>query len=398
MKNFIIFAFLFTFIFNSNAQTALDSLTEKLTKISTETVVPGFAVAVVSRDKIHYKNSFGYADIASQKPYETSTIQNIGSTSKTFIGVAIMKAIEQGLFTLDTPINDILSTKINHPKYPETPITIRHLAAHTSGIEDTNKFFLKDYVAINHSKSQRKDMALGQKLMWKLMSKSTMMSLSEFLEAYLTPNGEYFSKKNFKSKPGTVYSYTNAGAGLAALVVQEASGMSFEDYTRKHIFEAIKMDNTGWSFDKVDMTKHATLYHPKKVAIQPQYTLCTFPDGGLLTSVDDLAAYTQEVMRMKAGESSIINQTLAEEMITDRLPKSKKESKMGYGVFWDVAETAAGHGGSDPGANSLLYFFPEKNIGILFIVNMSLDDNKKTTIIYRDIWRALRDYSKSVSE
>jgi len=398
MKNLIALTFLFLVVISTNAQTAIDSLTEKLTKISEETVVPGFAVAVVSRDKVHYKKSFGYSDLVSQRAYATSTIQNIGSTSKTFIGVAIMKAIEQGLFTLDTPINDILSTKIVHPKYPNTPITIRHLAAHTSGIEDTNKFFIKDYVAINHTKEQRKNMALGQKFIWKLMSKSNMMTLSEFLKAYLTPQGEYYSKKNFKSKPGTVYSYTNAGAGLAALVVQEASGMSFEDYTRKHIFTAVKMKNTGWSFDKVDMDKHATLYHPKKIAAQPQYTLCTFPDGGLLTNVDDLSAYTQEVMRMVSGESSIISKESALEMITDRLPISKKERNTGYGVFWDVAETAAGHGGSDPGANSLLYFFPERNIGILFIVNMSLDDNKKTKPIYRDIWRALRDYSKSVSE
>jgi len=308
-----------------------------------------------------------------------------------------MKAVEQGLFTLDTPINDILSTKIMHPKYPETQITIRHLAAHTSGIEDTNKFFIKDYVPINHTKSQRKNMALGQKIVWKLMSKSEMMSLLEFLNAYLTPQGKYYSKKNFKAKPGTFHSYTNAGAGLAALVVQEASGMSFEDFTRKHIFEPANMENTAWSFDKVDMTKHATLYHPKKVAVQPQYTLCTFPDGGLLTSIDALSVYTQEVMRMVAGESSIITKTSAQEMITDRLPENKKDDT-GYGVFWDVAEIAAGHGGSDPGANSLLYFFPEKNIGIVFIINMSLDDNKKTKPIYRSIWRALRDYSKSVSE
>ncbi len=398
MKNIIAFTCSLLSFFVLNAQTAQDSLTQKLTKIAEGTVVPGFSVAVVSQDKIHYKKSFGYADIATQRPYETSTIQNIGSTSKTFIGVAIMHAVEQGLFTLDTPINDILSTKIIHPKYPETPITIRHLAAHTSGIKDTNKFFIKDYVPINHTKAQRKDMALAQKIIWKLRSKSTWMSLSEFLHAYLTPNGAYYSKKNFKDKPGTVYSYTNAGAGLAALVLQEASGMSFEDYTRKYIFEPIKMENTGWSFDKVDMKKHATLYHPKKVAVQPQYTLCTFPDGGLLTSVDDLAAYTQEVLRMVAGESAIITQASGQEMITNRLPNSKKKSDAGYGVFWDVAKTAAGHGGSDPGANSLLYFFPEQNIGVLFIVNMSLDDNKKTEGIYRDIWRTLRGYSKRVAE
>jgi len=71
MKNLIVLTFLFSLIFSSNAQTSLDSLTEKLSKISSETVVPGFAVAVVSRDKIHYKKSFGYADIATKKPYET---------------------------------------------------------------------------------------------------------------------------------------------------------------------------------------------------------------------------------------------------------------------------------------------------------------------------------------
>lgn len=386
-------------VYSANAQTAQDSLTENLTKLCAETAVPGFAVAVVSKDEIIYKKGFGYADIESKKPYTTQTIQNIGSISKTVIGWAIMKAAEQGKLSLDTPINDILPFKVVHPKYPEIPITVKQLGAHTSGIEDTGQYYMKGYVPIDMQKEDRKGMAFTTKIFWKILSKSKKMPLEDYLRKYLLPGGDFYKKKNFNHKPGTKHVYTNAGAALAALVVQHAVEMPFADYTEKYIFDPLNMPDTGWSFDNIDMSKHASLYHPKKVAKLPQYTLNTFPDGGLLTNIDDLSKWLQANLKGKIEGTEQLQQESFASMMTNYTEgkRVKGEDDEGYGTFWDVTQSGAvGHGGSDPGANSYMYFFPEENVGLVFIANMSMDDSKETIPIFISIWRNLRKYSKSL--
>ncbi len=399
-KNIAFFLFCISINVALVAQFSVDSLTQELTQLCNTTKVPGFAVAIVNTEGVVYQNAFGYSDIQLQSPYQTTTIQNIGSTSKTFIGVAIMKAVEQGKLSLDTPINDILPFKVIHPKYPNTPITVKHLATHTSGIHDTNRFFTTDYIAEAVTRKNLKGAGVINRIHFKKMSKNKKILLGEYLKEYLSEDGVYYKKKNFKAKPGTTYNYTNAGAGLGAYVLEVATGQSFEEYTQEHIFDPLNMTETGWHFGDVDMNKHATLYTPKKVTVVPRYSLNTYPDGGLLTNIEDLSRYAIEILKSRSTDGNIVTQESATIMSANYITEvSNADENQGYGIFWDVAKSGAfGHSGSDPGANSFLYLFPEENIGILFIVNMSLDDNKKTIPIFQELWRVLRQYSKTISK
>ncbi len=93
----IINLILFTFIVFCSAVQCQDftkELDAKLTEISNRKSLPGFGVAIVDKDGILFSKGYGYADIESKKLYSKHTIQNIGSVSKTFIGVALMKAVE----------------------------------------------------------------------------------------------------------------------------------------------------------------------------------------------------------------------------------------------------------------------------------------------------------------
>jgi len=120
----------------THAQLAASAITEKLSKAFVKSQLPGMGVALVNKDSVLYMNSFGQADLAAKKNYETRSIQNIGSISKTLIGISLMKLVDEGKLNLDDPINKYLPFMVKHPKYPETAITIRHLATHTSGIKD----------------------------------------------------------------------------------------------------------------------------------------------------------------------------------------------------------------------------------------------------------------------
>lgn len=123
-----------------------DSLTNELKSIAASGPIHGFGVAIVNADGVVYSEGFGYADVAAQKPYTAHTIQNIGSVSKTLIGIALLKAQELGKLQLDDPVNDYLPFQVVNPFYPETPITIRQLSTHTSTILDTDFYNEKSYM------------------------------------------------------------------------------------------------------------------------------------------------------------------------------------------------------------------------------------------------------------
>ncbi|HMQ70272.1 MAG TPA: serine hydrolase domain-containing protein [Ignavibacteria bacterium] len=139
MKIFISILLIFIVIINLNisfSQNFKDSLKTELTELINNSDIPGLGVAIVSIDSALYLNGFGFADIESKSPYTDRTLQNIGSVSKTFIAVALMQMVEQGKISLDDNINDYLPFKVVNPFFPDSIITVRMLAAHTSGLTD----------------------------------------------------------------------------------------------------------------------------------------------------------------------------------------------------------------------------------------------------------------------
>lgn len=127
---------------------AQKELTEQLTKISTQTDFNGFGVAISNENEVLYQNGFGIANLEPKQKYDENTVQNIASVSKTFIGIAILKAQELGKLQLDDPINKYLSFKVTNPYYPNIPITIRQLTTHTSSIND-NEVYMKKTIVLN---------------------------------------------------------------------------------------------------------------------------------------------------------------------------------------------------------------------------------------------------------
>jgi len=143
--------------------------------------IAGMAVAIVSGDSIIFTQGYGYSDIQTKEPFTPNTVINIASISKTFVGVALMNLVENGLVSLDEDVNTFLPFKVLNPHLPESIITPRHLMSHSSGIQDNQKIYLPSYHYGGDSP----------------------IPLGEFLADYLSPDGTHYSKKNFtKSKPG----------------------------------------------------------------------------------------------------------------------------------------------------------------------------------------------------
>jgi CubicO group peptidase (beta-lactamase class C family) len=239
-----------------------NELTEKLTAISKETDFNGFGVALTNDKEVLYKNGFGIANIESKQSYTENTIQNIASVSKTFIGIAILKAQELGKLKLDDPINKYLPFKVFNPKFPEIPITIRHLVTHTSSIID-GKAYMERTIVLKDTNNLANNLKIDISPTH-FNPPSSKISIEEFLTNVLNTNGKWYLKDGFsEKKPGEIYEYSNVGATLAALVLEKATGISYDKFTTRYILEPLKMKASGWNFNSIDFSKYTHTYQNK---------------------------------------------------------------------------------------------------------------------------------------
>jgi CubicO group peptidase (beta-lactamase class C family) len=342
-------------------------LDRRLLEIADRRHLPGFSVAVVSKDQVLFQKGYGLADISKKTPYSPQSLQNIGSVSKTFIGIALMQLVEQGKIKLDEDINKHLPFKVVNPSYPRDVITVRHLANHTSTLTDTKEYWENCYAVLDPAELKQPGLAR-----YGLLKSNRRIPLGEFVRNIVSTDGVWYKKNNFlKKKPGTTFQYSNLGADLAGYIVERVSGESFEDYTEKHILKPVGMTHSGWAIEKVDRDRFVSQYLSNMKRL-PRYALVTVPDGGLITSVEDLSKYLMEAIRGYQGESNLLRQASFREMMTPQ-PKPK-EGTMGYAAFWGGSDDRIGHSGGDPGTKTFMYFNPKNNLGFILFTNSSADN------------------------
>ena len=113
-----------------------------------EANIAGMAVAIVSGDSIIFTQGYGYSDIQTKEPFTPNTVINIASISKTFVGVALMNLVENGLISLDKDVNTFLPFKVQNPHLPESIITLRHLMSHSSVLRRSENRYTNTYAPI----------------------------------------------------------------------------------------------------------------------------------------------------------------------------------------------------------------------------------------------------------
>lgn len=380
-----------------------NELTEKLTEISNHTIFNGFGVALTNDNEVLYQNGFGLANVETGEKYTENTIQNIASVSKTFIGIAILKAQDLGKLKLDDPISKYLPYKIENPKFRENSITIRQLVTHTSSIHDNEEYLNRAWVlydTINLEKNLKID--IGE---CKFSAPLSEVSMENFLINVLTENGKWYKPNTFSEyKPGQIYEYSNMGATLAALVLEKATGQKFDDFTEKHIMQPLKMESTGWSLRSIDMKKHSRLYIDKKTAY-PFYMCVTYPDGSIITSSNDMSKYICELMKGYSGNGTLLskesykeyyNQQLKSENFIDR--DTSEFGDYNIGITMSFGPTGNfGHFGGDPGLFSVIYFDKQKKLGKYYITNTDAS-GKESGKYHGQIVKLLDEYAEKLDK
>lgn len=382
-----------------NMKTIQDSLTNDLSQIHKQGNFNGFSVAVVNENGTLYANGIGYADIKNKKKYTANTIQNIGSVSKTLVGIALLKAQELGKLKLDDPINNYLSFQIINPFFPEIPITLRHLATHTSTITDNEFYLTKNYILKSGQDLTNVQLVLEDEQV--INPYDSIITMDAYLKNVLTQNGKWYKKEGFlQYKPGEIFEYSNVATALAAYVIEIATGEPFNQFTNKYILNPLKMTASGWKFDEVNMADYSRLYLNPDTLL-PYYSLITYPDGNFITSSEDLGKYLSELIKGYAGNGTLLSKESYREYFKEQLTSKnylKRNEKNPYsdeynlGIFigFSVAGNI-GHTGGDPGVGSLMFFDPKSKIGRILIVNTNINDKKGNDEFY-GIWNILEKY------
>jgi CubicO group peptidase (beta-lactamase class C family) len=325
------------------------------------------------------------ANKEQREPFLHTTIINAGGISKTVVGFCLMRAVEEKRLQLDEDINTYLPFKVVNPFFLNEPITLRQLASHTSSIIDRPELYDTTY-NFNGKPVER---------------------LGDFVKNYLDPSGKYYKQTNYlNQKPGKVFRYSNIATALAADVIEIATGESFNQYSKRVLFDRLNMTSTGWLLSEIDLSKHSHLYKVKNDTITEfqLYEFPTYPDGALRTSIYDLSKFFISVVN--EGEYKgikVLKKEIALEMLKPLFTSSNKPEnldleKKNYGVFmpiW-VKENRVGNAGGDFGVINKMLYNRTSKVGVILFANTSLDaeGNKIFDTIFEELWRYAEEITK----
>lgn len=345
---------------------------------------PGLCTAVVDRDSTRFLQAVGYADVTARRPYTDSTVQPVGSITKTLIGMLLASATADGTIALDSSVRSLLPFPIGDTSGNGSTITWRQLATHTSGIRDREQGYTAAYVPVT----------------------STDTSLSGFLRSYLAPTGSRFHEEHVvREGDRRRFAYSNIGAAVAALALETARGASFATLVQREIFDPLGMRHSR--FMAAPVSSHdAVLYDAKRNVVAP-YALTTYPDGGLRTSCADLARLATGVLAAERDRRhSVMSQAAAQLMLSPQFPDTAMplgidDREPNQGLFWQFRKSGGvGHSGSDPGVTAFLLIDPRVGTGRVFVTNVDFGEGKtaaRYAAAFTTVWGALAKYEVTLA-
>jgi CubicO group peptidase (beta-lactamase class C family) len=314
--------------------------------------LPGLSAAIVRGQEVVWTDAWGLANIEDGRRVTPDTLFMLASVSKTVVATAVLQAIEDGLFELDTHVNRLLPFVVRNPVHPEEPITVRQLLTHTSSIRDNWTLLIASYV-----------------------SGDAEMALGTFLRRYLAPKGADLSPNNYYAfGPGRSYRYANVGVALAAYVVEAAAGIGFDTWCERRIFAPLGMDRAGWHLEGLPRKEIAMPYgwSGEKNGYVPfgQYGYPDYPDGALRTTAPQLARHLAMVMGKGSWQGHrLLSEATVREMLREEIPDLEPGQGLIWWAFQRDGRTLVGHDGGDDGVATVCFFDPADDVGVIALAN-----------------------------
>jgi CubicO group peptidase (beta-lactamase class C family) len=307
--------------------------------------VPGAGIALIANGEVLWCGGIGQADIAANRGVSCDTEFRVGSISKTFVALALLKLQEEGKINLYARLQDVA------PEIPFTnrweathPVRIVNLLEHTAGFDD--------------------------------MEFSEVYNLRDRYDFPLLDAFKRFRKPQIaRWPPGTRMSYSNPGNAIAGYLIEKVTGMPFDQYIRDTLLRPLGMERADYPFTDANKPLLASAYNgnPPKAVGYPFIYLR--PAGDLKASPGELAKLVQFLLRRgKTEEGQLVK---PESVLRMEAPETtlaaKNGLRLGYGLCnYSSVEGGVvthGHDGGIDGFISSYRYMPEQNWGYVVLLN-----------------------------
>jgi CubicO group peptidase (beta-lactamase class C family) len=292
----------------------LDSLAGVLQHAVDQHAIAGCSFLIAHQGEVVFRQSFGFADIESERAFTTNELVPIASVSKPVLASVVMALVDQGKLTLDDPVEKYLpefrDMKVKGGKSPIHRMTIRHLLSHTAGF-------------------------------WG--NKGISAEKLDLIRNFQRPLGEAVSRMatyELEYQPGTKFVYSGSGFCVAGRVAEVVLNQSLERIAQEVLFQPLGLSRTTYLPSKEIRKTVPTAYSRQSGGVlerQPSRTgeelRFILPGGSLFTTLDELATFG--VMHLENGvchDKQVLSRESIDEMRTLQLPQKVTRR---YGLGWN---------------------------------------------------------------
>jgi CubicO group peptidase (beta-lactamase class C family) len=339
-----------------------DNFYKKLMRIGH---IPSLSIGIVKNDELVIAKSYGEYDLENNKIASPDTLYMVNSVSKPFIATALMQLYEQDLFDLDDDVSLYLPFNLKNPKYPNINITFRMLLAHQSSLAES----ICDIISGDSNLS-------SYPYPW--------------LKEYLLPDGSLYTPNVWRDyAPGEKHEYSNMGYGILGYLIEQISGLNFNEYIKQNIFIPLGMVNSSFHLDDINTDNAAVIYdyYLGRYIRYPHYEWFPGACGNLRTSINELSKFL--IAHMNDGvykNTRILNKSSVELMHKIQYPENKVHYGLGFEYRHENNEKMKilGHTGY---CTTSMWIRPHDDSAIIMITNLAATPSVDYSLAYKIPWQ-----------
>lgn len=327
----------------ASEQRDMNNLIADIEKIRRDRNIPAVGLVLVNKDGPVAHEVFGLADKSSRKPARKDTIFRIGSITKSFTSLAVLLLLEDGILSLDDRLTDIAPEfEIKNRWRDDHPIRIAHLLEHTAGLPGLT----------------RKEFDFNEPL-----------SLEEALAFRERP-------RRAEWPPGMHHSYTNAGAGYVAYVIEKKTGLKYEEFVEDRIFKPLGMKSAGFFPDERTRAGLATGYDSDGNTVIPYWHMLFRAFGAINMQIGDVAPFLRMLLNHgEYNQQQLIGADLVKRMETPETTLAARDGlTYGYGLgnytWLRRGHLFHGHGGDGDGYLARYGYNREADMAYFVVINV----------------------------
>jgi CubicO group peptidase (beta-lactamase class C family) len=321
------------------------------------TDAPGCALGIYHDDRMVYARGYGSANLELGVPIGPATVFDIGSTSKQFTAMSILLLARDGKLALDDDVRRYL------PELPayRTPVTIRQLLHHTSGV--------RDYLTLMQLAGERFENVSTDADALDLLARQRALDFA----------------------PGTQWEYSNSGFFLLSMIVKRVSGETLRRFAQANIFDPLGMTHTHFHDDhQMIIPNRATGYDPPDSTGSFRIDMSNFEqtgDGAVNTTVEDLLRWDANFYSGKVGGTQVLAAMVQPGTLNDGTVLDYAS-----GLFLERYRglPTVAHGGSWAGYRAELLRFPSEHVSVACLCNVAGSNPSGLALRVADVYLADR--------